>query len=186
MPNQFALYRYFDGADVLLYVGKSGDMAVRDSAHIRRSQWMQFAVRSVIERRGSAAEVGDAERTAIEAEHPVFNRQYNDTPAARERLWAYLEAVGRLDLMPARFRVAPGTDWAALAVAAEGDTFELVRAILTADTPDHAGVRLRTLAALEGHADLPRGRELERLASLARINRVTAYRAKKTPRRPLG
>jgi hypothetical protein len=180
MDSQYALYRYFDAREVLLYIGKSGDMAVRDSTHIRRSQWMQFAVRSAIERYGNAEEVGDAERMAIETEHPVFNLQYNDTPEARERLRAYLEEVGRLDLMPARFKMTPSTELYELSVMAEGDLLALLRAILTANTPDHAGVRLRAIAALEGYTELPRGGKLEQLADLVSIHRVTAYRARKS------
>ena len=61
------------------------------------------------------------------------------------------------------------------------DLLEALRAILAADTADHAQVRLRALAMLEGYADLPRGGELERLAGLARIHAVTAYRARKSP-----
>lgn len=59
------------------------------------------------------------------------------------------------------------------------DLLVLLRAILTADTPDHGTVRLRALAALEGFRDLPRGSELERIAGLAGIGRATAYRARK-------
>ena len=105
--SQFALYRYFDDGDRLLYVGKSGDIATRDKTHIRRSEWMQFAASSTIERYGTPVELGDAERTAIETEHPLFNRQHNDTPEAREHLRAYLAEAGRLDLMPAE-RVSSG------------------------------------------------------------------------------
>jgi len=55
----------------------------------------------------------------------------------------------------------------------------LVQSILAADSPDHGAVRLRAMAALEGYKDLPKGRELERIAALAHVNRVTAYRARK-------
>lgn len=61
------------------------------------------------------------------------------------------------------------------------DMIETLRSILTAATSDHAGVRLRALAALEGYLDLPRGGELERMAALASMDRVTAYRARKKP-----
>jgi hypothetical protein len=59
------------------------------------------------------------------------------------------------------------------------DILDLIRQVVTADTPDHGAVRLRVLAALEGYADLPRGGELDRLAEGAHVNRATAYRAKK-------
>ena len=64
------------------------------------------------------------------------------------------------------------------------DLLTTLRLILSADTADHAGVRLRALAALEGYSDLPRGLELERIAGIGHINRVTAYRARKTPLPP--
>ena len=62
-----------------------------------------------------------------------------------------------------------------------GEVPELLRLIVTADTADHAKVRLRALAALEGYADLPRGEELERLAGLAQLSNATAYSARKIP-----
>ena len=58
---------------------------------------------------------------------------------------------------------------------------DLIEQIVTADTADHAGIRLRVAAAIEGYADLPRGGELERIAGRAHVNRVTAYRARKNP-----
>lgn len=61
------------------------------------------------------------------------------------------------------------------------DILDLIRQIVTADTPDHGAVRLRVVAALEGFTDLPRGAELDRLAERAGVNRATAYRAKKAP-----
>lgn len=64
------------------------------------------------------------------------------------------------------------------------DLLVILRQILTADTADHAGIRLRALAAMEGYEDLPRGGELERIAGLVRVNRVTAYRARKSPLAP--
>jgi hypothetical protein len=61
------------------------------------------------------------------------------------------------------------------------DVLDLIRQVVTADTPDHGAVRLRVLAALDGYANLPRGGELDRLAAAARVNRATAYRARKSP-----
>ena len=95
----FALYRWFDAKERLLYIGKTGDLGQRTSGHIARSAWMQLAASSTIERHGSLEDVSDAEREAIEAEHPLFNKQYNNTPEARERLFAYLDEIGRLDLL---------------------------------------------------------------------------------------
>jgi hypothetical protein len=180
--GQHALYRYFDTQDRLLYVGISGSLATRNSSHVRRSLWMQFAARSTIERCDTPAKARGAERLAIETEGPVFNLQYNDSPEARERLTAYLDEAGSPDLLPVRLRAVAFPvrmiEWSAV-LDADADLLDLLRQILTAPTADHAGVRLRALAAIHGHADLPRGLELDRIAKLASVGRGTAYQAKK-------
>ena len=100
MTDPYALYRYFDVADIELYVGISGDLAARDTSHIARSKWMQFTARSTVERRRTLEDVKRAEREAIETEHPIFNKQYNNTPEAKARMRAYLVEAGRPDLLP--------------------------------------------------------------------------------------
>ena len=97
--DSHALYRYFDAGRILLYVGRSGEYASRELAHIARPDWMQFAASSTIERYPTPDELRQAEREAIKAEHPIFNKHHNDTPAAKARLRAYLEQAGRLDLL---------------------------------------------------------------------------------------
>ena len=183
MTGNDALYRYFDRGEVLLYIGKSGVLATRSAAHIRRSQWMQFAARSTIERFGTPEEVGTAEREAIEAEHPIFNVQYNDTPEARTRLVAYLTEAGRPDLVPVRIKSAPdpghAADWRASIAPMDGDTLDFLTDLLMADTINHAEIRLRALAAIEGYQELPRGHELEHLAKLAHVSRGKAYQFRK-------
>ena len=184
MPAQLALYRYFDDNDRLLYIGRTGDLGRRDKAHIASSLWMELTARSAIKRYRAIKELGDAEEAAIKSEHPIFNFQYNNTPEAEERLRAYLEEVGRPDLIPARLRGARSAERpsmrALLASAAGQDVLDVVRKVLTVDNPDHACVRLWALAALEGLDDLPQGRDLERLAALGRMRRTTAYKAKQT------
>jgi hypothetical protein len=101
--DPYRLYRYFDAKAILLYVGISGDLAVRDRSHISRSKWMQLTAHSIVERRKTLERVKMAERIAIETEHPVFNVAHNSTPEAKQRMRAYLEEIGRLDLLrPAR------------------------------------------------------------------------------------
>lgn len=109
--DSYALYRYFDDADRLLYVGISGALEVREAAHISRSRWMELAARSTIQRYATEADVLDAEETAIKAERPLFNVTHNDTPEARERLRAFLAEIGRIDLLrPARNSLPSATD----------------------------------------------------------------------------
>lgn len=100
--TQTALYRWFDSDDLLLYIGISDQLTVRVGSHIRGSSWMDFAVRSTVERFSSRTEAADAEVSAIKAEHPLFNHKHNDSPEAKQRLVEYLVAHGRTDLlMPA-------------------------------------------------------------------------------------
>lgn len=94
-----ALYRYFDEADLLLYVGISDRLRSRTGSHIAGSSWMDFAVRSTIERHPTRAIALEAEEAAIHAEHPLFNHQHNDTPEARRALVEYLIKHDRLDLL---------------------------------------------------------------------------------------
>jgi predicted GIY-YIG superfamily endonuclease len=94
-----ALYRYFDDCDRLLYIGITGDLAVRETGHIRASAWMVLTVRSTVARYGSWDEAADAERAAILAERPLFNRKHNDTPQAAERLETYLAERGLSGLL---------------------------------------------------------------------------------------
>jgi hypothetical protein len=94
-----ALYRWFDEQDRLLYIGITGNLAVRQDSHGKKSSWTDFAVRSTIERHPTRGHAEKAERLAIETEHPLFNHQYNDTPEARRRLIEYLIERDRLDLL---------------------------------------------------------------------------------------
>lgn len=94
-----ALYRWYDAANRLLYIGITNDVAVRQSSHAKRSSWAEFAARSTVQRFSTRQEAEVAEVKAIKAERPLFNRQHNDTPEARQRLVTYLVQQNRLDLL---------------------------------------------------------------------------------------
>ena len=100
-----AVYRYFDERVLPLYIGITGDLAEREQGHISASRWMELVASSTVTRYPNRYEALKAERLAIETEHPLFNRQYNDTPEARRRLRAYLEEIGRTDLLRPRKHV---------------------------------------------------------------------------------
>ena len=60
------------------------------------------------------------------------------------------------------------------------DLLDYIATLASADTDNHAEVRLRIMAALEGYyPDLPRGRELERIAGRSSVSRATAFGARK-------
>lgn len=106
MSSRYALYRWFDSKDRVLYIGKSAALAARTRAHIHTSHWMQFVARSTVERHDSAEELAKAERVAIRTEGPIFNKVHNNTPEARERLRAYLEEAGQPELLSRHGAVA--------------------------------------------------------------------------------
>lgn len=97
--RQTTLYRWWDEADVLLCIGIAKDIGARTKSHAKGSSWMEFAVRSTVERVPSRSGALTAEEIAIKAEHPIFNEQHNNTPEARRRQIEYLIAHDRLDLL---------------------------------------------------------------------------------------
>lgn len=94
-----ALYRWYDGTGLLLYVGISDALADRMKGHIRASSWMDFAATSTIERHPTRALALAAEESAIKTERPVFNHQHNSSPEAQQRLVEYLVKHNRIDLL---------------------------------------------------------------------------------------
>lgn len=84
-----ALYRHFDSNDVLLYVGITRDAEARREQHAKTSMWAEFAVRETCEWFDSREEATAAEREAIEAEQPLFNRAYG-SPDRDQRVVQYI------------------------------------------------------------------------------------------------
>lgn len=100
----------------------------------------------------------------------------------RQRIiWQCFAGCSRTRVRAALIEAGIPSECLPLVTREREDLLDIIRKIVTADTADHAGIRLRILAALEGYADLPRGGELERIAALVRVNRVTAYRARRLP-----
>jgi hypothetical protein len=68
-----ALYRHYDHAGVLLYVGISNDLVARGKNHVRRSEWAGLVARTEAVWYLSRAEAEYEERRAIQIEVPTFN-----------------------------------------------------------------------------------------------------------------
>jgi hypothetical protein len=73
MPNKRALYRLYDAADQLLYVGIGIAPEYRVRAH-RRKPWGHLIVRAEIEWYPTDRAAAVAEKQAIRGEHPIHNR----------------------------------------------------------------------------------------------------------------
>jgi predicted GIY-YIG superfamily endonuclease len=79
------MYRVYDAEDRLLYVGMGRDASTRMHQHVdvynsqvQASHLMAGLMASYyVETHGSRSDARDAERDAIRAEHPMFNKQGN-------------------------------------------------------------------------------------------------------------
>lgn len=68
------LYRHFDATDKLLYVGITKNPSRRLSEHAANSHWWNQIAKITIERFQSKAHAQVAEKKAIRAEKPEFNK----------------------------------------------------------------------------------------------------------------
>lgn len=100
--NNTAVYRWYDDAGELLYIGHTTRLATRVDDHLRewKSPWSVLAARVEIDWYPSLAEAKEAEANAIATGQPLFNGTYNRwSPEAADRRDAYLAARGLPDLL---------------------------------------------------------------------------------------
>jgi hypothetical protein len=67
------LYRHYDAADRLLYVGIAGCERARRQAHKSQSPWFPLVSRTALEEFETRTLALKAERAAIKAERPIYN-----------------------------------------------------------------------------------------------------------------
>lgn len=79
-----ALYRFFDSAGQLLYVGVSGDTEKRWRQHAESKPWWSDVAEKTTEWLDSRPEALDAERTAIRVEKPLYNHTHKPSPIVDE------------------------------------------------------------------------------------------------------
>lgn len=89
--GECAVYRYYDEADRLLYVGIAGNPNLRDEQHRNTSKWHRFQVRRDVEWHPTRRDAMQAEREAIRGESPVFNLTHA-SPAQKSAAMDYLFA----------------------------------------------------------------------------------------------
>lgn len=98
------IYRWYDAAGVLLYVGVTTDPAHRAQDHRTSSWWFRWAALCDVDP-PFLADMAEAERrelAVIHAEGPVFNKV--GTRDARERAADYLRRVGHpVDVLDEHF-----------------------------------------------------------------------------------
>jgi hypothetical protein len=77
-PRAYHLYRHFDEAGKLLYVGISLNAVSRLVGHKSNSPWIWSVARVEVETFPTRGEAEAAEREAIRAERPLFNSTHGD------------------------------------------------------------------------------------------------------------
>jgi len=77
------LYRFYDRAGRLLYIGITGDAATRWSNHSKKQPWWPSVRRIEIEPYATRIEVELAEKAAIRAEKPLHNKVHNTSNTTR-------------------------------------------------------------------------------------------------------
>lgn len=86
-----SVYKYFDKAGILIYVGITGSGALRNRQHNESKEWWKFVRRQQVEHFKSRALAHEREVQLIERFKPPFNKQHNKDHAASRRF--YLDMV---------------------------------------------------------------------------------------------
>ena len=68
-----AVYRFFDAADALLYIGVTASPQTRFTQHAATKPWWPQVARKTVEWHGKRQDAEDAESIAIDTEHPAHN-----------------------------------------------------------------------------------------------------------------
>lgn len=74
-----SLYRFYDDADELLYVGITGSLPTRLDQHSADKVWFEDVATIRVEHFASRTELIEAEEAAIRAERPRHNRIFGDS-----------------------------------------------------------------------------------------------------------
>jgi predicted GIY-YIG superfamily endonuclease len=96
-----ALYRFFAVDGTLLYVGISLNPGARWKQHRADKPWWSEVANVTIEHHPNRDSVMNAEREAIKAERPRYNRVHNQTPESGRRMAAMLK---RMPKPPDRYK----------------------------------------------------------------------------------
>lgn len=73
------LYRHYDSAGRLLYIGQTVSAFGRMMAHVHGSAWAEQIAKITLEHFQCRGEARCAEAEAIEAEKPLYNKQHTYT-----------------------------------------------------------------------------------------------------------
>lgn len=124
-----ALYRLYDGTDVLLYVGIAFDPEARWDYHAGSAAWWPLVARKAVEWHDTRTLALEFEERAIADEKPLYNVRGSQVPKRA------VEVAPASKRTPSRFFRMSDRDWEAFgrACAAKGmNRSEVIRAHMTA------------------------------------------------------
>jgi prevent-host-death family protein len=101
-----ALYRLYDDAEQLIYVGISTQPETRWMQHATDKPWWPMVRRKEVEWHPGRSQAEQAERTAVRTEEPL----YNTAGAGRSLLAAHFPVGGSLTQSQARLRLSDVLD----------------------------------------------------------------------------
>lgn len=81
--DRTAVYRFYDTADALLYVGITADLGARWDNHARKKPWWPRVARRHVIWRDSRAKALAEESRAIAVEKPLYNVMGSENPPPR-------------------------------------------------------------------------------------------------------
>jgi hypothetical protein len=76
-PDPTSVYRYYDPAGMLIYVGITRQGMGRNVQHNRKAEWWQYVARQEIEHHESRFLAAKREKELIRRFRPPFNKQHN-------------------------------------------------------------------------------------------------------------
>lgn len=103
MSSPTALYRLYDDAGSLLYVGIATTPEARWQQHASTAPWWHLVARRQTEWFASRQDAESAERSAIKTEKPRYNRAGSDTPM---RVTQEFEIGDEMSVVQFRTRIA--------------------------------------------------------------------------------
>lgn len=101
-PDPTSVYRYYDAADMLIYVGITRQGMGRNVQHNGKAEWWPYVTRQEVEHCATRGEAMAREKELIRCFRPPFNKQHNSDHAATRA--AYLAFVAG----PEKRESAPG------------------------------------------------------------------------------
>lgn len=87
------IYRHYDSAGRLLYIGCTGDPRSRYHVHKNKSPWFMDVTRIDVQAIGERKQAHKAEIEAILTEQPIHNRYHKVVPAPKPTRAEYLKKI---------------------------------------------------------------------------------------------